>query len=398
MPFTIVRNDITKMKTDAIVNTANPQPIYAGGTDRAVYEAAGAERLLAERRKIGPMKPGQAAITPGFALPAKYIIHTVGPAWEGGDRGEEETLARCYRNCLRIAKEQGCESIAFPLIATGIYGFPKDKALRIALDSFSEFLTKEDMQIDLVVFGHSALQLSRHLLADIDSFIDDHYVEERMAAEYVLPSKAAPSLDRSDAERQLREAQIEEAYDRRRLQGSRDDHSSARAKRPVCGENQLMEAAAAESDSFSAMQPGLSGKSAATSPSGWGSGPKRSLEDILGHADETFQQQLFRLIKERGLSNVEVYTRANLDKRLFAKIKSNVDYMPKKQTALALCLALHLNLDEAKDLIGRAGYSFSPSNKVDLVIRYFIEKEVFDVYTVDVALFDHDLPMLSNYS
>ena len=397
MPFKIVRNDITKMKTDAIVNTANPKPIYASGTDRAVYEAAGAERLLAERKKIGPMKPGQAAITPGFALPAKYIIHTVGPAWKGGDHGEEEMLARCYRNCLQIAKDQRCRSIAFPMIATGVYGFPKDKALRISLASFSEFLTKEDMQIYLVVFGHSALQLSQKLVEDIDSFIDDNYVEERMAAEYALPEEETFSNGMSDEDRQLRAAQIEEEYYRRRLRGNRDYNYSERAQRHLRSDDQLKGAAAAELDSFSIMQPMLSMESA-TPPSKWGSKPKRSLEDILGHADETFQQQLFRLIKERGLTNVEVYTRANLDKRLFAKIKSNVDYMPKKQTALALCLALHLNMDEAKDLIARAGYTFSPSNKVDLVIRYFIEKEVFDVYTVDVALFDHDLPMLSNYS
>ena len=356
MPLRIVRNDITKMNTDAIVNTANPQPTYAAGTDRAVYTAAGADKLLSERQKIGVMNPGDAAITPGFALPAKYIIHTVGPVWEDGEHGEEETLASCYKNCLKIAKEHKLKSIAFPMISTGVYGFPKEKAIHVALSCFSSFLMKEDMDIYLVVFSRGAFTLSEKLFPGIDAYIDDHYVRTKEEEEY---SVCAETYEENDAYRREKEL----------LARRRAKH----AKNVYCG---------------SALPPAAMEKAEK---------PERTLEDILDNADETFQQMLFRLISERGMTNVEVYKKANLDKKLFAKIKANENYMPKKVTALALCIALKLNFDEAKDLIGRAGYTFSPSSKTDLIVRYFIEHEAYDVMTIDGVLFEHDLPMLTYY-
>ena len=183
MPFKIVRNDLTKMRADAIVNTANPEPLCAGGTDNAVYEAAGREKLLAERAKIGRMKAGEAALTPAFALDAKYIIHTVGPIWQGGQCGEARQIRLCYENSLRLALEYGCESIAFPLISTGVYGFPKNEALQIALSVFRDFLSEKDMLIYLVVFDRESFALSGKLFADIDSYIDENYVDEHIAAE-----------------------------------------------------------------------------------------------------------------------------------------------------------------------------------------------------------------------
>ena len=186
MPFHIIRDNITRVHADAIVNTANPEPVYAGGTDSAIYHAAGRDRLLAERKKIGRINPGQAAFTPAFALHAKYIIHTVGPVWQGGDRGEFELLASCYRNALGIARRLGCESIAFPLISTGVYGFPKDRALEIALREISVFLEKSEMDVTLVVFDRKSFDLSAGLAADIRQYINENYVTEQTAEEYAI--------------------------------------------------------------------------------------------------------------------------------------------------------------------------------------------------------------------
>ena len=196
MSFNIVRNDITKVYADAIVNTANPKPVYAGGTDAAVYAAAGAEALLKERQKIGDIAVGHAAVTPAFALNAKYIIHTVGPEWTGGDNGEREAVKSCYESSLKLAKELGCESIAFPLIATGVYGFPKDEALKIAVSVFSEYLLQEDMEITLVVFDRESFVLSDKVFSDVDEYIDDNYVCEALEDEYEADrrEKDAPSV------------------------------------------------------------------------------------------------------------------------------------------------------------------------------------------------------------
>ena len=184
MPFHIIRNDITKVRADAIVNTANPEPVYAAGTDAAVYRAAGAGPLLAERRKIGRIRPGEVAVTSAFRLRAKYLIHTVGPVWQDGSHGEYDQLASCYRKSLLIARQLGCSSIAFPLISTGVYGFPKDRALDIALREISDFLEDAEMDVILVVFDRKAFDLSSALTAEISQYIDENYVRSQSAAEY----------------------------------------------------------------------------------------------------------------------------------------------------------------------------------------------------------------------
>ena len=155
MPFEIVRNDITHMRVDAIVNTANPKSVIGLGVDSTIHEKAGPD-LLAAREKIGAIEVGCAAITPGFRLQAKYVIHTVGPIWDGGGCQEEILLRCCYDNSLQLAEEHGCHSIAFPLISTGAYGFPRDRALQIAISAFSAFLLEHDMQIYLVVFDQKS--------------------------------------------------------------------------------------------------------------------------------------------------------------------------------------------------------------------------------------------------
>ncbi|MBP3398264.1 MAG: macro domain-containing protein, partial [Erysipelotrichaceae bacterium] len=300
MPFKIIRNDLTKVKADIIVNTANPYPVAMDGTDIAIYDAAGYDELLLEREKIGYINRGDAAITPAFNLKAKYIIHTVGPVWRGGNFGEEEILKSCYSNSLTKAVELNAKSIAFPLISTGVYGFPKDKALHIAISTISEFLLNHELDVILVVFDHESFKISNQLFHNIQEFIDQNYVDEKAYSEYGTPL----FLNRCD----LPTDELKEI----------------------------------------------------------------SLDDFIKDSELTFQERLFELIDERNLTDVEVYKRANISRKLFSKIRCNVDFQPNKKTAISLAIALHLTLEEAEDLLDRAGLSLSSSKKFDLIIKYFI--------------------------
>ena len=345
MPFRIIRNDITKMKVDAIVNTANPNPLIGGGTDSAIYRAAGEEKLLAERRKIGRILRGQAFVTPAFQLPAKYIIHTVGPVWRGGFNGEPYTLRCCYENSLKLAREKACESIAFPLISTGVYKFPKDLALQIVISVVSSFLMENDMMIYLVVFDEKATRLSEKLFDKMESRIDDSYVQRKSREEYYWDIRT--------------EANVRERF----------DNCSRMEELPP------PQMAAPPSKKQQA----------------------RRLSDLMKKKDETFQQMLLRLIQEKGMTNAEAYTKANQDKKLFSKIKNHPDYQPKKKTALAFALALELSLDETKDLLARAGYALSPSSDFDKVITYCIETKEYNIYEIEIILYDLGLDTLCNY-
>lgn len=365
MAFQIVRNDITKIKADAIVNTANPEPVYMAGTDAAVYKAAGEEELLEERRKIGVIEEGEVAVTPAFALDAKYIFHTVGPVWQGGDKGEKETVTRCYQNCLEKAVELGISSIAFPLIATGVYGFPKTDALLIATSVFSAFLSENELDITLVVFDSESFELSGKIFAGINQYIDDNYVAEKTSDEYdVIVDECSEALEDNDP-REIR----------RRMRGDRlfGSISGSRAKGTFHLKNSIEAAPAAAACEKA---------------------PPRSLDDVVRNLSDTWSECLLRMITEKGYSDTEVYKRANVDRKLFSKIRSNANYQPKKSTALAFALALRLNLDETKDFLGRAGYALSNSSKTDLIVSYFIEQGVYDIMTINVALFDHKEPLL----
>ncbi len=355
MAFHIVRNDITKIKADAIVNTANPGPVYMDGTDSAIYAAAGAERLLEERRKIGPIEEGDVAVTPAFDLDAEFIFHTVAPVWEGGDHGEKETVRKCYINCLNKAVELGLESIAFPLIATGVNGFPKADVLLIATSVFSSFLAENELDITLAVFDSESFRLSDRIFAGVDQFIDDNYVEEKTEEEY---SGSFICEDRS--------------HDKRRARGNFFASQSKQASMLEC----MGAAAAPEAKAALA-------------------GPKpRSLDDVVKNVSETWSESLLRMITEKGYSDTEVYKRANVDRKLFSKIRSNKNYQPKKNTAVAFALALKLNVDETKDFLMKAGYAFSPSSRADLIVEYFIGQNVYDLMMINLALFEHGQPLL----
>ena len=399
MPFQIIRNDITQVAADAIVNSANPDPTFGAGTDAAIYHAAGAERLLEARRKIGPIPVGQAAATPAFSLPAKYIIHTVGPSWHGGDHGEREAVRSCYQSCLSLALSLGCESIAFPLIATGVYGFPRADALRIAVSVFSDFLAEHEMQITLVVFNREAFVLSGRIFSGVKAFIDENYVAAREEEEYF---RLAPRMSMNRSPREEPPMRGKAPARRKPFSWLRSkpgpspeqtednaDASLPAAPPPKSARPPLSPAESIPKDDFPSDewdQSALSLKRPASA--------SRSLEDVIRQAGETWQQSLLRLIDEKGYTDVEVYKRANVDRKLFSKIRNNPDYQPKKSTAVAFALALRLNLDETRDLLSRAGYALSPSSPFDLIVEYFIDQRIYDSYTINLALFDYHQPLL----
>ena len=329
MPFEIVRNDIVNMKVDAIVNTANPRPIIGAGTDKAVHDKAG-ERLLLARKEIGDIAIGEAAITPAFDLNANYVIHTAGPIWRDGKSSEEALLASCFKNSLRLAKEKECESIAFPLISTGSYGFPKPIALQIAVREISSFLMENEMQIYLVVFEKQSFELSEKLFKSVSSYIDANYVSDKMNLEY-----GTSKLRCFDYEEML----------------LRESSYEITLKIP-------------------------------------------NLDGMLNNLDKGFSETLLYLIDRAGKKDSEIYKKANVDRKLFSKIRNNADYRPSKATAIAFAIALELDLDETSDLLSRAGYALSQSSKFDVIVKYFIENKKYDIFELNSVLFEFDQPLI----
>ena len=340
MAFKIVRNDITKMHVDAIVNTANEAPQYSNGVDTAVYKAAGEEELLAERKKIGWMKEGDVAITQGFQLPAKYIIHAVSPRYIDGTFDEETKLRSCYKKSLELAYENKCESIAFPLISTGSYGYPKEEGMRIAVDEINAFLMNHPMQIYLVVFDSTATRLGERIYPGLDSYIDQNYVSERSEEEYEEVF--------FDAVRGVEADRTMPLY---------SPFPCTANANPSHEEKTIFE----EGTSFDFYEEHES-----------------KLQERMKHLSDTFSEYLLYLIEDKGLTNAEVYKKAIVDKKVFSKIKNNPDYHPKKMTAMCLCVGARLNLDETKDLLARAGYALSPCDKTDVIFSYFIENKISD--------------------
>ena len=323
MPIQIVRNDITKMNCDAIVNAANQTLLGRGGVDGAIHRAAGPE-LLAECKTLGGCHTGEAKITGAHRLPCKYIIHTVGPVWLGGGRHEEEKLISCYRNSLKLAEDYHCDSVAFPLISAGAYGYPKEQALQIAVSEICKFLIHHDIMVYIVVFDKDCFQISKRLIHDITEYIDECYVE----------------------------AHYEDNTTRLFTYLFDDDEPEYHQRAPL------------------------------------------NLRDAIGQIDESFSEMLMRKIDEKGMTDVQCYKKANVDRKLFSKIRSNLQYKPKKTTAAAFAVALELPFDEAKDLLSKAGYSLTHSNKFDIIIECFIKKGEYDIFTINEALFEFDQVLL----
>ena len=358
MPFQIIRNDITKVKADAIVNTANPNVAVGSGTDSAIYHAAGEKQLRAERKKIGIIMPGEVAHTPAFNLEAKYIIHTVGPSWIDGNHKEREILHSCYEKSLNLAAKLECKSIAFPLIATGVYGFPKDEALQIALAEINKFLLSNDMKVILVVFDRKAFELSGKLVGDIEEYIDEYSANEIRDAEY---------CGRSRNERYARLERLESVQE--------FCLNSLGDEEPEEDDGDQVTIYADSASEFL----DISGK---------------SLDEVLDSSEDTFQQRLFKLIDESGMDDVSVYKKANIDRKIFSRIRCKEDYKPKKKTAVAFAIALELDMPTMLDLLSRAEIAFSPSNKFDLIITYFVKNKVYDIYEINAALFKYGQPIL----
>lgn len=365
MPFEIVRNDIVNMQVDAIVNTANPRPVIGSGVDSAIHAAAGPE-LLKAREAVGELVVGEVAETPAFALPAKYVLHTAGPVWVDGTHREEELLRACYKNALERAAELGCESIAFPLLSTGNYGFPKDLALQVAIQEFGAFLLQNDMLVYLVVFGEEAYRLSSSLFSSVQSYIDENYVSEKTEEEYAAGTY-----------------HVNGNMDARRREDFRRQEAASLA-RP-----ELLSEASFDTIEFDAIDASI-GAPIPASPSA----EPETLEDMIRGMDATFSDTLMALIDATGQKPSAIYNRANVSKQVFSKINSNSHYQPSKTTVIGFCMALELTLEEAQALLAKAGYTLSNSILFDVVVASFLARGNYDIMSLNIALFDRDLPMV----
>ena len=340
MPFTIVRQDITKMKVDAIVNAANTDLAMGGGVCGAIFKAAGAQKLQAACDEVAPVKTGEAAITPAFALPSKYVIHAAGPVYRHWNAAQSEILLRsAYTNSLRLAYDNKCSSIAFPLISSGIFGYPKDEALSVASSAIRDFLFDHDMDVYLAVFDRTAFIVSEKLLGAVESYIDEHYVEEHRV------------------------------YRRELLD----------VEREALSDDAIM--------SYNAPMPSMAQPKATSQQSA-------GIDDLVGNLDEPFASTLLRLIDAKGKTDVEIYKRANIDRKLFSKIRTGKGYTPGKRTIVALAVALELSLAETDDLLERAGYALSHSQKFDVIVEYFIVSGKYDIFEINEVLFKYDQPLL----
>ncbi len=332
MSIQIIRQDITKMAVDAIVNAANSSLLGGGGVDGAIHRAAGIE-LLEECRTLNGCETGEAKITKGYKLPAKHVIHTVGPVWNGGNSGEKQLLENCYKNSLNIAKENNVESIAFPLISSGVYGYPKDKALKVAMDVISDFLLENDMLVYIVIFDKAAFKISEKLFSDIKEYIDETYV---------------------------------------------DEHTDYGRSRRLNMESMPMVSKSLTEDLCECKSIAL----------------EQSLDEKIKLIDESFSQMLLRKIDEKGMTDAQCYKKANIDRKLFSKIRSDVHYKPSKPTAIAFAIALELPLYETEDMLKKAGFALSHSNKFDIIIEYFITKGNYNIHEINEALFAFDQSLL----
>lgn len=363
MPFRIVRNDITKMDTEAIVNTANCKTVALSGCDYAIHMAAGYDKLLRYRKEyIGDREEGEVFITPGFDLQARYIIHAVSPRFIDGNSGEEDKLRGCYRKSLSLAQLNKIKSISFPIISTGAYAYPKEIGMRIAVDEIRAFLDENDMDITLVVFDENTSRESHKYTKELKQYVSDNYVNELAFEEY---NRRRPAMFEAFASRMQAAAPMAFCKESREeaCLGAGDDYPE-----PLLASDDMDEYDTEELES--------------------------KLAERIKHRKDGFSEYLLYLIKSKGMENAEVHKRAIVDKKLFSKIKNNPDYHPTKITALCLCVGAKLNLDETKDLLGRAGYALSPSDMTDIIFSFYIEQEHYDIIDIDIMLEEYGQPCI----
>ena len=465
MPLHIIRNDITHMEVDAIVNAAHASLLGGGGVDGAIHAAAGPE-LLEACRALGGCRVGQAKLTEAYRLPCRYVIHTVGPRWRGGMLGERRQLASCYREALALAAEHSCETVAFPLISAGTYGYPKDKAMKVALDTIGDFLEQHDMTVFLVLFGQESTALGRKLDADIKEYIDEHYVSEHRPPSNRREREETPVPDSAAFDAALRD---QRAWESAAVSFRREEEAqeSVPAQAPLWDEiteslpiqaplwdeiteslpiqlpleDEITESVPVQSPRESASDTGHSDTGAFSWPKAAGApqakkpetapradrpatapaphrprmsarpprpmAPARppvphtaakqeaiELEHLFDELDESFQQMLLRKIDESGMTDAQCYKKANIDRKLFSKIRNDVQYKPKKTTAIAFAVALELDMDETEELLRKAGYALSNSRKFDVIIAYFIEHRKYNIYEINETLFYYDQSLL----
>ena len=396
MPLTFLRADITTLSCDVVVNAANTKLLPGGGVCGALFKAAGFLPLALACRKIGSCAVGSSVMTQGFKLKAKAIIHTVGPVYGKDPANQDRLLGDCYRNSLRLAAENGFESIAFPLISSGIYGYPKDKALNIATNAIKGFLQKSetDMQVFLVVYDKASFEISRTLYEDIRSYIDEREVRPPAASR--MPEDVSVNMPFGAPAPDAFPVDAAPAPDD--FPGSTGKHDYTAKENPPHDEISHPQAKSfPRTKPLSDRQTNSSSEAVCeqASMSLLDALRDRSLADLLDRKSETFSEMLLRLIDEKGMTDVEVYKRANIDRKLFSKIRKK-DYVPKKATVFALIIGLRLNMDEARDLLSRAGFAFSESLRFDIIIEYFIEHERYDIYEINETLFAFDEALLGN--
>lgn len=396
MAFYIIRENIVNVRADIVVNTVNPEAIIGGGTETAIYKAAGSEKLLEARKALGLLEPGNIGVTDAYALNAKYIIHASGPVWLGGDRGEEEVLRKCYDACLDKAAALNASSIVFPLMATGVYDFPKDKALRVAINSFSRFLENHDMEIILTVFDNESVVATEKLFSGLKQFVDDNYVEEVLDAEYAcdMDYESYEAEDFSSAKSQA--VRLNAAPQALPAHEAKSQPRAAKPKSGLLGgfsrgRDRLKNEEPVFESAFSVKED----PRPAPKASAWYS-EIRNLKDIENKDIMTFGQYLQQLINKKGMKNADVYNKANVDKRYFSKL-INDKIKPSKEKLMAIGIGLRLNLDEMNDFLNMAGFALTHCSKVDLVVEYHIVKGIYNINDLEIALYDMDLPSLCSY-
>lgn len=408
MPFLMVRNDIVNMSTDAIVNPSNRRLLQGRGTSRGIFLAAGEESLTRACQAAAPCQIGKAVITPGFALRAKYIIHAVCPRWRDGEEGEEKLLYSAYTESMKLAHAYGLESIAFPLLSSGNYGYPKEAAMRTAVSAIRDFLAEHEMTVYLVLYDREAVEVRQEIAGALEEYLAEHYVEW-IDDEYTAEKdESYPRQNRYELEHRDEAAWVADALPSYNASpfgsispdkfdfssdADEDEKESAPAVQPAKPSVSAPKAAKASAPAAGRRE-SLKREEPAKTTAGQQAEKKRKLADLLRDKPETFSEMLLRLIDERGLKDSEVYNRANIDRRHFSKIRSDPAYMPKKSTVLSFAIALELTYDETRDLLMRAGYAFSVCSESDLIIRFFIENGQYDIFDINEALFHYGQPVL----